>query len=66
MNTFTHYPLDELKLIYNLLWIQALTNKTLVTSVFLQDLQDYLLAQATAEGINVTELTEWTRWLTQV
>jgi len=66
MNTFTHYPLDELKLIYNLLWVQALTSKTLVTSVFLQDLQDYLLAQATADGVNVTELAEWTRWLTKV
>lgn len=66
MKPLTHYPLNELKFIYHALWMQALTNKTLVTSVFLQDLQDYLLAQATAEGINVAELTEWTRWLTKV
>lgn len=66
MKTFTHYPVSELKLIYHALYLQALTSKTLVTSIFLQDLQDYLLAQATTEGVNVTELAEWTRWLAQV
>lgn len=65
MSSFTNYPLAELKLIYHLLWIQASTQKMLITSVFLQDLQDYLLAQAAAEGVEVTKPAEWAQWLTE-
>jgi hypothetical protein len=65
MKTLEDYPIHELKLIYRLLWTQALTSKTLVTAVFLQDLQDYLLVQATHAGVSVTELTEWSRWLNE-
>lgn len=63
MKPLKDYPLKELKLIYNILHVQLPLHITLLESELLQDLQRYLLSQATTEGVDVSKSTEWTRWL---
>lgn len=64
MTTLQNYPIHELKLIYNLLHAQLPTHISLINSILLQDLQHYLLQQASNEGIDISSHADWAHWLT--
>jgi hypothetical protein len=57
------YPLNELKLIYQLLHSQLPEQMALMDSQLLHDLQTYLQRQATTDGVDVSLHAEWAAWL---
>ncbi len=57
------YPLNELKLIYQLLHSQLPEHMALMDSQLLHDLQTYLQHQATQDGVDVSLHAEWAAWL---
>ncbi len=63
MKTFKNYPIQELKLIYNLLHAQLPNHPELIDSEFLQDLQRFILQQAEAAGVDIAQPIEWANWL---
>lgn len=63
MKTLADYSDAELKLIYNLLSVQVPVYPELIESYLLRDLQQHLLAQAQAEGIETSSHAAWTEWL---
>ena len=63
MKTITEYSVKELKLIYNLLHASVQSHFELMDSELLSDLQTYLQATATEEGIDVTHHAQWKAWL---
>jgi hypothetical protein len=64
MKTFKNYPIQELKLIYNILHAQLPNHPELIDSEFLQDLQRFILQQAESGGVDITQPIEWANWLT--
>lgn len=64
MKTIKDYSLKELKIIYNLLCAQLPAHTELIDSELLQDLQHYLLLQASTEGIDISLHLDWANWLT--
>jgi len=63
MKSLTDYPIEELKLIYNILHNQFPTHTELMNSELLQDLQHYLLTKAEASGVEVSQHSGWANWL---
>ncbi len=59
MKTLRDYPIQELKLIYQLLH----ANVKLLDSKYLQDLQQHLLQQAEISGVDISQRTSWANWL---
>ena len=60
---FQDYSLNELKVLYNVLHEQIPHYPMLFDSRLLQDLQNYLLKQATMEGVDVSLHIVWSAWL---
>jgi len=63
MKKLSDYSLEELKLIYNLLGSQLPQTPKLMETEFWQELQEYLLSQATSEGVDVSSSQYWFDWL---
>ena len=63
MKPLDAYPLNELKLIYQLLHNQLPEQIALMDSQLLHDLQSFLQQQASKEGIDVSLHSEWASWL---
>lgn len=59
----THYPLDELKLVYRVLHANLMQNVELLDSTLLSDLQRTLQVAAQAEGVDLTDHAAWDAWL---
>jgi hypothetical protein len=66
MKNLTNYPIQELKLIYNLLHTQLPIHTELFDSQLLQDLQTHLVQQAISEGIDMSQDNDWANWLSRV
>ena len=63
MKNITDYPLNELKLIYNLLHANVQLHFQLMDSELMFDLQKHLQSSAAKEGIDVTHHAQWKAWL---
>jgi len=63
MKSLDQYPPSDLKLIYRTLHAQLQQDFELMDSELLHDLQRWLQARATAEGVDVSVHAEWATWL---
>lgn len=63
MRPLSDYPLQELKLVYQLLHRHLPDTPDLMDSELLQDLQHHLQQQAAREGIDVSLHAQWAAWL---
>jgi hypothetical protein len=63
MKTLRDYPIQELKLIYNILHAQFPRHTELMDSELLQDLQNDLRQRAEASGVDVGKTADWANWL---
>ena len=57
------HSMEELKLVFRLLHNQLTTAPELMDTHFLGELQDFLHAQAQADGVDPTDHGAWDRWL---
>jgi len=65
MKTLKNYPIEELKLIYQLLYLHLTGHQSLLESQLLEDLQHYLLIQARQDGVDISNHSAWSQWLTR-
>jgi hypothetical protein len=63
MKTLRDYPIQELKVIYNILHAQFPRYTELMDSELLQDLQNDLHQRAEASGVDVGKTADWANWL---
>jgi hypothetical protein len=59
----TNYPLAERKLVFRVLHAHLTEHPELMDTRFLDELQSDLQADATAEGVDVTDHQAWDTWL---
>ncbi len=57
------HSLEELKLVYRVLHRHLSQHVALMDTHFLIELQNFLHAQATAEGVDTSNHTAWDAWL---
>lgn len=55
--------LEDLKLVYRVLHAHLAEHPELMDGAFLLELQDFLHAQARADGVDATHHGDWDRWL---
>ncbi len=60
---FDAFPLAELKLVYNVLYVHLLEHAELMDTEFFGDLQAYLQKQAQQSGIDLADHAAWAGWL---
>jgi hypothetical protein len=63
MRTLKEYPVDELKLIYQVLHASLPGEPELMDSLLLEDLQRFLQERATQDGVDVSTHSQWAGWL---
>jgi len=63
MKNIDTYALSELKLIYSILHSQILEQPDLMDSDLMHDLQTFLQAGATKDGVDVSDHGAWDVWL---
>jgi len=65
MKSLDAYALSELKLIYSILHSQILEQPGLMDSDLMHDLQTFLQAAATKDGVDVSDHGAWDAWLSK-
>lgn len=63
MKALCDYPIDDLKLVYQLLHSQLPSQPSLMDSELLHDLQTYLQQCARDDGVDVSLHAQWASWL---
>jgi len=57
------HSLEELKLVYHVLHRHLTEHTELMDTYFLIELQNFLHAQASADGVDTANHSEWDAWL---
>ncbi len=60
---WSHYPVNELKLVYSTLHAQLTLEPDLMDSELMADLQTHLQQAAKADGVDVSTHSQWAAWL---
>lgn len=63
MRTLKEYPVNELKLIYQVLHAGLPNEPELMDSQLLEDLQRFLQERAGQDGVDVSTHSQWASWL---
>lgn len=63
MNKFTAFDATDLKLVYRTLHGSLMDNIDLMDSEFLEELQTWLRAVASSDGIDTSDHGQWDSWL---
>ncbi len=63
MQHFSHFEVDELKLVYRVLHRNLMQHMELMDSEFLQGLQTWLQFRAGQDGVDIADHSQWDAWL---
>ena len=63
MQRFSAFEINELKLVYQILHKNLLSNMDLMDAEFLQAMQSWLQYRAGQDGVDVSDHAQWDAWL---
>ena len=63
MQRFSAFEIDELKLVYQILHKNLLSNMELMDAEFMQAMQSWLQYRAGEDGVDVSDHAQWDAWL---